>query len=93
MEVHIAVEKDGIPRAIDVAPANVHDTKGIVPVLREIAGRGFQGPAIGDLGYRGQRLAKAGGRLASPFSRSPEGAAACSFPPKLPGSWSARLDG
>ena len=57
--VHIAVEKDGIPLAIDAAPANVHDTKGIVPVLREIAGRGFLGPAIGDLGYRGQRLAKA----------------------------------
>ena len=57
--VHIAVEKDGSPRAIDAAPANLHDTKGIVLVLREIAGRGFLGPAIGDLGYRGQRLAKA----------------------------------
>lgn len=63
VKVHIAVEKYGIPLAIDAAPANVHDTKGIVPVLREIAGRGFQGPAIGDLGYRGQRLAKAGEAL------------------------------
>ncbi|WP_431854288.1 transposase [Azospirillum sp.] len=58
VKVHMAVEKYGIPLAIDAAPANVHDTKGIVPVLREIAGRGFQGPAIGDLGYRGERLAK-----------------------------------
>jgi hypothetical protein len=41
-------------------PANVHDTKGIVPVLRELADGGFQGPALGDLGYRGKRLAKAG---------------------------------
>jgi len=44
----------------------VHNTKGIVPVLREIAGRGFQRPAIGDLGYRGERLAKAGEALAIP---------------------------
>lgn len=48
VKVHIAIEKYGIPLAIDAAPANAHDTKGIVPVLREIAGRGFQGPAIGD---------------------------------------------
>ena len=61
VKVHLAVEKYGVPLAIDAAPANVHDTKGIVPVLREIAGRGFQGPAIGDLGYRGQRPVKAGG--------------------------------
>ncbi|WP_372399937.1 transposase [Azospirillum sp. HJ39] len=63
VKVHIAVEKYGIPLAIDAAPTNVHDTKGIVPVLRKIAGRGFQGTAIGDLGYRGQRLAKAGEAL------------------------------
>ncbi|PWC56441.1 hypothetical protein TSH7_28155 [Azospirillum sp. TSH7] len=41
IKIHLAVEKYGIPLAIDAAPANVHDTKGIVPVLREIAGRGF----------------------------------------------------
>nr|WP_222531939.1 hypothetical protein [Azospirillum sp. 412522] len=40
-EVHIAVERYGIPLATDAAPANVHDAKGIVPALREIAGRGF----------------------------------------------------
>jgi Transposase DDE domain. len=59
VKLHIAVEKYGIPLAIDASPANVHDTKGIVPVLRQLAGRGFQGPALGDLGYRGERLAKA----------------------------------
>nr|WP_286208832.1 transposase [Azospirillum sp. A1-3] len=58
-KVHLAVEKYGIPLAIDAASANVHDTRGIVPVLRQLAERGFQGPAIGDLGNRGERLAKA----------------------------------
>ena len=58
VKIQVAVEKHGIPLAIDVAPANTHDTKGIVPVLRELAGQGFRGPALGDLGYRGKRLAK-----------------------------------
>jgi transposase len=60
VKIQIAVEKYGIPLAIDVAPANRHDTKAIVPVLRELANGGFQGPALGDLGYRGKRLAEAG---------------------------------
>ena len=63
VKVHLGVEKHGIPLAIDVSPANTHDTKGIVPVLRELAGKGFQGSALGDLGYRGKRLAKAGQAL------------------------------
>jgi transposase len=49
--------------AIDVSPANRHDTKGIVPVLRMLADGGFKGPALGDLSYRGERLAKAGEAL------------------------------
>ncbi|HYG90751.1 MAG TPA: IS5 family transposase [Azospirillum sp.] len=76
VKVHIAVEKYGIPLAIDAAPANVHDTKGIVPVLRQVAGRGFQGPAIGDLGYRGERLAKVGAALGitiQPIARGRDG--------------------
>ena len=32
-------------------------SKGIVPVLHQLAGRGFKGTALGDLSYRGQRLA------------------------------------
>jgi hypothetical protein len=59
----MAVEKYGIPLAIDVGPANRHDTKAIVPVLRELADGGFQGPALGDLGYRGIRLAEVGQAL------------------------------
>ena len=58
---------DALPAAslvgIDVSPANRHDTKAIVPVLRELADGGFQGPALGDLGYRGKRLAEAGQAL------------------------------
>jgi transposase len=60
VKIQMAVEKYGIPLAIDVAPANRHDTKAIVPVLRELADGGFRGPAMGDLGYRGKRLAEAG---------------------------------
>src|SRR5271167_1279733 len=58
VEIHVAVDKYGIPLAIDVSPANRHDTKGIMPVLRTLADRGFQGPALGDLGYRRERLAR-----------------------------------
>lgn len=77
VKVSIAVEKYGIPLAIDATPANVHDTKGIVPVLRQLAGQGFQGPAIGDLGYRGERLAKATAALGitvRPIARGRDGA-------------------
>ena len=57
------MDKYGFPLGIDVSPANRHDTKGIVPVLRLVADGGFQGTALGDLGYRGERLAKAGEAL------------------------------
>jgi hypothetical protein len=61
--IHLAVDKYGFPLAIKVSPANVHDSKGIVPVLHQLAGRGFKGTALGDLSYRGQRLSKAGEAL------------------------------
>jgi hypothetical protein len=38
-------------------------SKGIIPVLHQLAGRGFKGTALGDLSYRGQRLSKAGEAL------------------------------
>ena len=34
-----------------------------MPVLRELSGQGFRGSALGDLGYRGKRLARAGEKL------------------------------
>jgi len=76
VKIQVAVEKHGIPLAIDVAPANTHDTKGIVPVLRELAGQGFRGPALSDLGYRGKRLAKiaeALGITVKPIARGRDG--------------------
>ena len=76
VKVSIAVEKYGIPLAIDATPANVHDTKSIVPVLRQLAGCGFQDPAIGDLGYRGEPLAKAAetfGIAVKPIARGRDG--------------------
>ncbi len=63
IKIHLAVDKYGFPLAIAVSPANVHDSKGIVPVLHQLAGRGFKGTALGDLSYRGQRLSKAGEAL------------------------------
>ena len=62
--------------AIDVSPANTHDTKGILPVLSELSGKGFRGSALGDLGYRGKRLAKAGQKLGiavKPIARGRDG--------------------
>src|SRR5690349_11302055 len=61
--IHLAVDKYGFPLAIHVSAANIHDSKGIVPVLHQLAGRGFKGTALGDLSYRGQRLSKAGEAL------------------------------
>jgi hypothetical protein len=63
IKVHLAVDKYGFPLAINVSPANRHDSRGIVPVLHQLAGRGFKGTALGDLSYRGQRLSKAGEAL------------------------------
>jgi transposase len=63
VKISVAVDKYGIPLAIDVSPANRHDTKAIVPVLRTLADGGFRGSALGDLGYRGEQLAEAGATL------------------------------
>jgi hypothetical protein len=62
VKINVAVDKYGIPLAIDVSPAHRHDTKAIVPVLRTLA-EGFEGAALGDLGYRGERLANVGETL------------------------------
>ena len=63
IKIHLAVDKYGFPLAINVSAANIHDSKGIVPVLHQLAGRGFKGTALGDLSYRGERLSKAGEAL------------------------------
>jgi hypothetical protein len=63
IKIHLAVDKYGFPLAINVSPANRHDSRGIVPVLHQLAGSGFKGTALGDLSYRGERLSKAGEAL------------------------------
>jgi len=45
IKIHLAVDKYGFPLAIKVSPANRHDSKGIVPVLHQLAG--FKGTAPG----------------------------------------------
>jgi hypothetical protein len=60
VKINVAVDKYGIPLAIDVSLANRHDTKAIVQVLRTLAEGGFEGAALGDLGHRGERLANVG---------------------------------
>ena len=63
VKLHLAVDKHGLPLAIDIAPGNIHDSKGILPVLGILAGRGFCGHALGDLSYRGKKLAAAAAKL------------------------------
>ena len=91
IKIHLAVDKYGFPLAISVSPANRHDSKGIVPVLHQLAGRGFKGTALGDLSYRGQRLSKR--RLASPSNPALAGTAEPSFRRVFGGSSSARWRG
>src|SRR3954471_14304769 len=73
IKIHLAVDKYGFPLAINVSAANVHDSKGIVPVLHQLAGRGFKGTVLGDLSYRGQRLSKAGEALGITIQPSADG--------------------
>src|SRR3954454_13376080 len=40
IKIHLAVDKYGFPLAISVSAANMHDSKGIVPVLHQLSGRG-----------------------------------------------------
>src|SRR6187455_566570 len=67
IKIHLAVDKHGFPLAINVSAANMHDSKGIVPVLHQLAG--FKGTALGDLSYRGKRLSKR--HSASPSNPAP----------------------
>jgi Transposase DDE domain len=81
VKIHVAVDKYGIPQTIDVSPANRHDTKGIVPVLHTLAKGGFQGAALGDPGYRGERLANIGEALGISVGAFARGATAGSSRP------------
>ena len=91
--IHLAVDKYGFPLAITISPANIHDSKGIVPVLHQLAGRGFKGAALGDLSYRGKRLSKAGKALGITVEPSAGGHGGPSFRREFGGWSSARWHG
>jgi len=84
VKIHVAIDRYGIPLAIDVSPANRHDTKGIVPVLRTLARRRLPGP-----GARRSRLPRRahgeGPVSASPSRQLPAAATDGSFQPAYPG--------
>jgi hypothetical protein len=63
LKVHLGVEKHDLPLAITVSPASRHDSKGMIPMLHQLASCGFKETALGDLSYRGERLSKAGEAL------------------------------
>jgi hypothetical protein len=93
VKVHLGVDKYGIPLAIDVSPANVHDTKGIIPVLRELSGkasgdRRWVTSATGASVYPRQA-----GSSALPSSPSLAAVMASSSRPESAGWWSAPLPG
>jgi hypothetical protein len=94
IKIHLAVDKYGFPLAISVSSANAHDSKGIVPVLHQLAGRGFKGTALGAISAIGAsgcpRPAK---RLASPSNPAPAVMAEPSFRRVFGGSSSAPWHG
>jgi transposase len=63
VKLHLVVDKHGFPLAVTVSTANVHDTVGILPALKEVAAAGFQGAALGDSSYQGDKLKTAGADL------------------------------
>lgn len=60
IKINLVVDKHGMPLAINITTANVHDTVGIVPALKEAAAAGFRGSALGDSSYKGGKLQAAG---------------------------------
>ena len=71
VKIQVAVDKYGIPLAIDVSPANRHDGKGVVPVLRQLASRGFRGSAGGISATGTSVWPRRARRSASPSRQSP----------------------
>ena len=63
VKIYVARDKYRIPPAIDVSPANRHDMKAIVPVLRALADSGFRVRRSGISATGGQRLAQTGETL------------------------------
>ena len=86
IKIHLAVDKYGFPLAINVSAANMHDSKGIVPVLHQLAGRGFKGTALGISATRASGCPRPARHSASPFNPAPAVTAEPSFRRGL-GGW------
>jgi hypothetical protein len=93
VKIQVAVDKYGFPLGIDVSPANPHDTKGIVPVLRQLADRGssVRRWGISATGASGWR--KPARLSASPSRPLPTAAMDASFRPASAGWLSGRSHG
>ena len=79
IKIHLAVDKYGFPLAINVSPANRHDSKGIVPVLHQLAGPASRGPPWAISAIGGSGCPKPARRLASPSNPAPAVTAEPSF--------------
>jgi hypothetical protein len=93
IKIQMAVEKYGIPLAIDVAPANRYDTKAIVPVLRELADGGFRGQPWGTSATGASGWLRPVGHSASPSRPLRAAETDSSFPPASAGWLSGPLPG
>jgi transposase len=63
VKIYILVDKHGIPLSMNVTTANVHDSVGIIPSLKEASENGFCGTALGDLSFQGEALKTIGKAL------------------------------
>lgn len=59
------VDKHGFPLAVNITTANVHDSVGIIPALKDLSASGFHGASLGDSSYQGKALADVGQDLGS----------------------------
>jgi transposase len=60
IKINILVDKHGFPVAVDISTANVHDSVGIIPALKEVSTSGFRGKVLGDTSYQGENLKTTG---------------------------------
>jgi transposase len=56
IKINILVDKHGFPLAVHISTANVHDSIGIIPALKEVSANGFHGNVLGDTSYQGENL-------------------------------------
>jgi transposase len=83
VKINLVVDKHGFPLAVNISKANVHDTVGIVPALREAAADGVRGKALGDLSYQGEKLRTAGRSLGIEMETKASGAKGAFIPTGL----------